>query len=71
MAKRKYPVKRFTLTVKMQCDYHPNGYRRCTNVAKVIKFGKSGEGKQVYTYCEKCFKNYLFREREWRRTHAN
>ncbi len=71
MAKRKYPIKKLTIKVKMRCDYYPDSHKRCTNVAKIIKISKSDEGKRIYTYCEKCFKDYKLRENERRRMYIN
>jgi hypothetical protein len=71
MAKRKYPIKKFTLNVKMRCDYYPDTHKRCTNVAKIINISKSDEGKRVYTYCEECFKDYKLGEKERRRINVD
>jgi hypothetical protein len=66
LAKR-YPIKKFTLNVKMHCCYSPKPYKRCNNAATIIKAFDIGEGKTVLAYCGSCFKDYQVRQRECRK----
>ena len=65
---RKYPTKRFTVNVKMRCCYSPQLYNQCNNVATVIKAFKSLDGVSVLAYCESCYRDYLAREKERRKS---
>ena len=64
---KRYPIKKFTLNIKMRCCYSPKPYKRCNNVATIIKAFDRGKGKTVLAYCESCFKDYQVRERERRK----
>ena len=64
MAKRRYPVKKFILKVKMRCDYYPDPYKRCSKIATIIKLSDEKEGKSVIAYCADCFKDFEEREGE-------
>ncbi len=71
MTKQKYPIKKVAIEVKMRCSYYPDGYKRCTNVATIVKDSNIGEGKQVLAYCESCFRDYQIENKEQRRMHID